>query len=302
MRKVVIFVVLALVIAGSSYLLRTESPRDLAPEHSSTSAPAIDESGSENSSGAKPDEAAWLKLRDRLNDRVAEAPMDVSASDPDPKAGEQEPVFDTRADLLAAAGVTPEEEAEFLTWAFERGIETESLGYEFYDRETLQALADSGDVFALQRLADKAAWNEQQFVEAEVLYRDAAARGSVLALDRLALNETAKALAAADDEQRETSKRHLLKALAWAEVSRRRSGRFLMPDARENNVREHLERLDVTLNDADHEHIQAQAEALYQQLSVDRAELDMGDFDNSKPAMIEKLERQGLDKASIRNP
>lgn len=302
MRNLVILVVLALVIAGGSYLWRTEALRDPAPAPSSTLVPPADEAGSDNSLDAKLEEAAWLKLRDRLNERMAEAPRTDPESGSDPNAEEKEVVFDTYADLLAAAGVTPEEEAEFLTWAFERGIETHSLGYEYYDRETLQALADSGDVFALQRLADTAAWNEQQFLEAEVLYREAASRGSVLALDRLALNETAKALAATDDDQPENSKRHLLKALAWTEVSRRRSGRFLMPDAREDNVRQHLKRIDVTLNDADRERVQAQAESLYQQLSVDRAELDMGNFDNSKPTMMEKLERQGLDEASIRNP
>ncbi len=301
MRKVIISAVLALVIAGGGYFLRTEFSRDVAPPHSSTSAPAADASGAEGSPEAKTDEAAWLKLRDRLNDRRAEAPSVDPESEPDAQEGAQPPVFDTHADLLAAAGVTPEEEAEALKWAFERGLETHSLGYEFYDRDTLQALAESGDIFALQRLADHAAWNEQAFTQAEVLYRDAAVRGSVLALDRLALNETAKALAA-DDDQRDVSRQHLVKALVWTEVSRRRSGSFLMPDVRENNVLEHLENIDITLSDADREAISDQADALYQNLSETRADLGFGAFDNSKPAMVEKLERQGLDKASIRNP
>jgi len=132
--------------------------------------------------------------------------------------------------------------------------------------------------------------------------REAAARGSVVAIDRMAVNETRKALAAADDQRRESAKNHLLEALAWAEMSRRRNARLFLPETRENEVQQQLDNLDMTLTDADRESIQAQAKALHQQLSVDRAELNLGDFDNSEPAMLEKLERQGLDDPAIRNP
>ncbi len=74
MRKAAILVVLALAIAGSIYLLSTESPRGSTPEHASTSVPETDESRSDNAPGTGHDEAAWLKLRDRLNERMAEAP------------------------------------------------------------------------------------------------------------------------------------------------------------------------------------------------------------------------------------
>ncbi len=301
MRKAVIVIVVA-AAAGGFYRLSTDPSRDSASEPSRISPSPVDSTASENPPETNQSEAAWQKLRGRLNERLAEVPAGGSESDTDSQAGEEPPVFDTRADWLAAAGVTPEEEEAYFAWALERGIELESLGYEFYDRETLQALADSGDLFALQRLGDRAAWGEQQLEQAEVLYREAATRGSVVALDRLALNETSKAMASAHEDQQQSAKGHLLKALAWNEVSRRRSGGLPIPAMREANVRQHLEKLDVTLNDDDRESIQAQAEALYQQLSESREKLDLGDFDNAKAALIEKLERQGLDKPSIRNP
>lgn len=301
MRKALILVVLATTIAGGYFLLDPVRSGGLLPEPSSTHAPPADSNGSDSSVETDQAEAAWEKLRERLNQRAADV-SGASADEPDSQTQEQPPVFDTRADWLAAAGVTPEDEGEFLTWSLEHGIEAQPLGYEHYDRDTLQALADSGDMFALQRLGNELAWGEQRFVQAEVLYREAAARGSVVAVDRLALNEISKAMAAASDDQRESSKRHLLKALAWTEVSRRRSGPLMMPEERESNARQHLKNIDATLSDEDREHIQAQAEALYQQLSEGRAELNLGEFDNSRPAMLEKLERQGLDKPSIRNP
>ncbi|UZJ43697.1 hypothetical protein OOT55_13670 [Marinimicrobium sp. C6131] len=298
MRKTVaIGVSLAMFSMGAVYLFDPLS-EDVLPDAMGSS---VDGSNSAQHRSPQSEEAIWQKLGDRLSGRMASSGADEPPSGS--SAEGSEPVFDTRADWLAAAGVTAEEDAEARRWAFERGFETHSLGYEYYDHDTLKALADAGDMFALQRLAEHAAWGEQQFVKADVLYREAAARGSVLALDRLVYNELARASVAENkSDQPDSAKRHILTALAWADVSRRRVGDMPGPEMHEKQIRQRMKQIDMTLSEADRESIDRQAETLYQRLRETRAELGFDEFDNSVPILYEKLKRHGLENAAIRNP
>lgn len=300
MQKATILVALALMIAGGVYVLRYEFSRDSLPKSSPIRQLSADNPQTGKSQETQSEEAIWQKLGDRLVGRMAS--VNTDETEPDSSPEESEPVFDTRADLLAAAGVTPEEEAEALRWAFERGFETHSLGYEFYDRETLKALADAGDIFALQRLADHAAWSEGQLEKAAVLYREAAVRGSVVAVDRLVGNEMAKAKAANNSDQRNSTKRHFFNALAWTEVLRRRVGDMPLPGMQQEYILGQLKQFDITLSEADFNSIDAQAQRFFRDLTQTRAELGFEEFDNASPILFEKLKRHGLENAAIKNP
>jgi len=299
-QKAVFGVSLALGIIGAIYLSFDLSSEQTLPEESVIDGSEEDRSSSVYSPDLQAEEAIWRKLGDRLSGRMASAGADEPPSGSSDEGSE--PVFDTRADLLAAAGVTPEEDAEALKWAFERGFETHSLGYEFYDQETLKALANAGDIFAIQRLAQHAAWSEGQLEKAAVLYREAAVRGSVVAVDRLVGNEVTMARRANHSDQRDSTKRHLLNALAWTEVMRRRVGDMPLPGMQKEQILEELEGFDLTLSEADVNAIDVQAQKLYQDLTQTRAELGYDEFDNSIPTLFEKLKRQGLDRSAIRNP
>lgn len=300
MQKAAIGVSLALGIMGTIYLSLDLSSEDTLPEGSAIDSPEEDRSSSVNSPDIQAEEAIWQKLGDRLAGRMASSGSDELPLSPPDEASE--PVFDTRADWLAAAGVTAEDDAEARQWAFDRGFETHSLGYEFYDHETLKSLADAGDIFAIQRLAEHAAWKEGQLEKAAVLYREAAVRGSVVAVDRMAGNEVAMAQRANVSDRRDSTKRHLINALAWTAVLRRRVGDLPMPGLREDFILSQLERFEVTLNEADLNSIDVQSQALFQDLMQTRAELGFDEFDNSVPILYEKLKRHGLENAAIRNP
>jgi hypothetical protein len=91
--------------------------------------------------------------------------------------------------VLEAHGLSQDAVAR---WAFAKGMDPAGFGitfggeeaYSLYDDATLAALADQGDAWAQQTLADRI-WKERP-LEAADRYRDAAARGSAQAARQLA--------------------------------------------------------------------------------------------------------------------
>jgi hypothetical protein len=91
--------------------------------------------------------------------------------------------------VLEAHGLSQDAVAR---WAFAKGMDPAGFGisfggqeaYTLYDDATLEALADQGDSWAQQTLADRI-WKERP-LEAADRYRDAAARGSAQAARQLA--------------------------------------------------------------------------------------------------------------------
>lgn len=241
------------------------------------------------------DETAWLALRDKLASELEQSarPSPTPAAQEDSLRDRLAALSDapTEAALLKAAGITPEDEAAYHQWAYERGFARESTGYQYYDRETLEALAATGDMYAQQRLGFQAA-NERDFLRAEVLLKQAAVGGSAYALDLLAFNATSHALEANQQGDQAQAKRRLLEAFAWSELANRR-GYEAMPIAgfREGNIQRNLGDMGLELTPEDRQRIDKMAKRWYQSMERERVELGHGPFDNSIPAFFEKFNR-----------
>lgn len=244
------------------------------------------------------EEAAWVELRDKLErgiERGARKPDEPESSATESASRERLKKLSeasTEAEFLEAAGITPEDEAEYAQWARQRGfVDERATGYQYYDRATLEAMADSGDMYAQQQLGFEAIRNNE-FLRAEVLLRRAATRGSVYAMDLLAFNATSRALEAGNAEEPEQAKQRLMEAWAWSELSNRRGfDKMLWAGTRETNIEHNMDQLGVELSEEDRAHISAMADEWYDSLEQERDTLNLEPFDNSVPALLTKFQR-----------
>ncbi|WP_027329712.1 hypothetical protein [Marinimicrobium agarilyticum] len=290
MRTILSLLILGLVAVGGWFLL---APGPVERESTEISPAPIQKPAPQETGASEQDETAWLALRDKLTGQIEQS----TQADPSPEAdGLRERIArlsdsSTEAELVAAAGITPEEEAAAREWAHARGFDRESTGYQYYDQETLEALAATGDMYAQQRLGFKAA-RERDFLRAEVLLKQAAVGGSVFALDLLAFNATSRALEANQNGQKEEARQRLMEAFAWTEIANRR-GYDALPAGgfREGSIDRNLKDMGFELSPEDRQRIEKMAERRYQSLERERADRGHDPFDNSTPVLFEKLNR-----------
>ncbi|WP_347329928.1 hypothetical protein [Marinimicrobium locisalis] len=294
-RPIVFVILLASFGAAAWYWWPLETPpsRD---QTAATAASAKKTPATDDKPSAAPDsqdEAAWLALRDKLAGTLEQSARPGPQAQGDTLRDRLAALPDspTEAALLEAAGITPEDEAAYEQWARERGFDRESTGYQYYDRETLQALAASGDMYAQQRLGFQAA-NEHDFLRAEVLLKQAATQGSAYALDLLAFNATSRAIEANQQENQAQAKRQLLEAFAWSELANRRGyGDMPIAGFREGNIQRNLGDMGLELTPEDRQRIEKMAQRRYEAMERERAERGQAPFDNATPAFFEKLKR-----------
>lgn len=289
----IVFVILLASAGGAAWLLWAPQTQDqtgaTAPAAKKT--PATDDKPL--SAAAPQDEAAWLALRDRLAGTLEQSARPGPEAEGDTLRERLAALPDSpsEAALLEAAGITPEDEAAYEQWARERGFDRESTGYQYYDRETLEALAASGDMYAQQRLGFQAA-NEHNFQRAEVLLKQAATQGSAYALDLLAFNATSRGIEANQQENQAQAKRQLLEAFAWSELANRRGyGDMPIAGFREGNIQRNLGDMGLELTPEDRQRIEKMSQRWYEAMERERAERGQAPFDNTTPAFFEKFKR-----------
>lgn len=288
MRIILSLLILVLVAAGGWFVLSPEA------HESADVAPApTQQPPSRETATTEQDETAWLALRDKLTGELEQSIQDDQPAEEDGLRARiaRLPDSPSEAELVAAAGITPEEEAAAREWARTRGFDRESTGYQYYDQETLEALAATGDMYAQQRLGFKAA-RERDFLRAEVLLKQAAVGGSVFALDLLAFNATSQALEANRNDQKEKARQQLMEALAWSQIANRRGYEALPASGfREGSIERNLTDMGFELSPEDRQRIDKMAERRYRLLERERAQRGYDPFDNSTPELFEKLNR-----------
>lgn len=246
----------------------------------------------------KDTQASQAELRDKIEEEsepVASEPEEPaeSASESDMRSRLAN-LSDsaTMDETLEAIGVSHKEVAEARAWSQERGLSPASADYKHYDDETLQAMAETGDIYAQQYLGDRLI-TQREFDRAEGLLRQAATSGSVYALDLLAYNATNRMIDVEKDSQ---ARQHLREALAWAELATQRGLNQVRLGgySREASIQRHMDRLEFELTDEDREQIATNAEEWYQSMEQQRRELGMDAFDNTVPPLFTKMQRAKL--------
>jgi len=154
-------------------------------------------------------------------------------------------------------------------------------GYATYDQQTLEKLARSGDVRAIQALA-KLLDAQYKFSEAENLYKRAAVIGSTYALAEL--SRTA-AGASIGDESLDVKKTHVLESMAYAKVAAMRGDSFRY--FTDMSVPTATNPTQILLTQDDYASVQPLAQKIYDDLQKQRSELGLGAFDNSVPPEVE---------------
>jgi hypothetical protein len=167
-------------------------------------------------------------------------------------------------------------------WQLERGyavLLSNSRGDEYrsYDIATLEQLADSGDGFAVDALANASVI--KGFNEVAKVYKKAAVKGSIEALYLTGLYAYEFTKRSALD----TEKRHgIVSALTWYNVAALRGDRSFNLQS-SNSL---LSELKVPLTEKEKDNIKSNSQEIYDDLQQQRTALGLGDFDNSVPPEV----------------
>jgi hypothetical protein len=167
-------------------------------------------------------------------------------------------------------------------WQLERGytvLLSNSRGDEYssYDVATLEQLADSGDGFAVDALANASVI--KGFNEVAKVYKKAAVRGSTEALYFTGFYAYGFAKRSALDTEK---RQGVISALTWYNVAALRGDRSFNLQSSDSLLSE----LKVPLNDQDKEHIKSRSQEIYDDLQQQRTAQGLGDFDNSVPPEV----------------
>ncbi|UUA71737.1 hypothetical protein [Cellvibrio sp. QJXJ] len=184
----------------------------------------------------------------------------------------------------------PADAAEITKWYAERGKFISAEGeseYISYNQETLEKLAESGDIRAMQMLAkiymDREHFERYGFDAAKKQYWNAAVHGSTEALIALATLEKTTVYDLATDEADKKSK--ALEVLALYKAVELR-GDLWSP---ENQVPTFKEMNRITLSEAELAAVDQRARQIYSHLQQQRSEMGLGDFDDSMPESVKKF-------------
>jgi hypothetical protein len=172
---------------------------------------------------------------------------------------------------------------DLLRWYEQRGQILGFSDYDGYTKETLRALAEQGDIHALQLLAERL--HEQgEHDPANAYLLEAAVHGSVHALDRLGAAHYAAMLRARNEGDEAAERRSALNALAWYETAYLRGD--LNARSRVDGLMQNLGELEF--NDNEIFNIRLRSEAHYRQLATRRAQLGYEEFDNTPHPVLKK--------------
>ncbi len=180
--------------------------------------------------------------------------------------------------------------AEFQRWSTEHGYipEEDIAVYKSYSDEMLEDLAKRGDVIALEMLGGKFI-NQHDYKKAKIYYRDAAALGSTIALDMLAIiTETLPVPNETKAQRKELVRLGYLESLALYKVIALRGNQRLADSNIRSVDRSYLIRNKEPLNlkPEELEFINQRAQEIYSDLQARRTELGLGDFNNTTPLML----------------
>ncbi|MFO1390293.1 hypothetical protein [Cellvibrio sp.] len=180
--------------------------------------------------------------------------------------------------------------SEYQTWRHDRGYADENTknNYDAYSDEILVSLTKQNDIFATQTLAKRQYEKERDgkldFIKTKALYYRAAAQGSTYALDELSILD-AQLSSVYQESSPALAYKYSLDARAWAEVKKMRGDTFssflgakMIPE---------------TFAETELIEIREQAKNLFDDLSSQRQQLNLGAFDNAvsewDAAMLEKI-------------
>jgi hypothetical protein len=158
--------------------------------------------------------------------------------------------------------------------------ETPNDAYVSYDQQTLEKLAGSGDVRAIQALA-KLLDSQYKFSEAQNLYKRAAVLGSTYALAELSRTAAGESIG---ELALDVKKAHVLESMAYAKVAAMRGDSFRY--FADMGVPTATNPTQIPLTQDDYASVQPLAQKIYDSLQTQRSELGLGAFDNSVPPEV----------------
>jgi hypothetical protein len=179
--------------------------------------------------------------------------------------------------------------AKIIDWFESRGVygfhgPDEKNDYQNYDVETLKKLSDAGDIRAMHLLAEKA----DTIAESNGILYNAAIYGSTGALSRIALSIEVEF----DIEHKTTEERkpYIIESLAYYEAAQIRGDWWGKIQGGESL----LQRYPTDLSTDDKLNIQKRGQDIYDTLQQRRAQMDLGEFDNSVPDEVIKFYEEML--------
>ena len=192
--------------------------------------------------------------------------------------------------ILSVYG-TAQEEAEVKKWCSAREAicsleqDNEKI-YEGYSIETLESLADEGDIRAMHHLADRYArlYIDKGEGDAGLKLKNttlerAAVHGSTKALMQLGIAANSGSL-----QSKKEGRELLLEPLAYFEVAATRGDRLAKSKLSKHVITEG----EIEITNEDIGYIETRAEEIYQDLQRKRHELGLGDFDNDIPESVKR--------------
>jgi len=185
---------------------------------------------------------------------------------------------------------SPAEAAEVKSWYAKRGkfISVESdAEYLSYSQETLEKLAATDDIRAMQRLAelylDRDHFEQYGFDAAKKQYWRAATYGSTEALINLAVIE--KNTVYGLEKNDAAKKSDAIEVLAIYKAAELRGDIW----STDNQVPIFKEMEHITLSEVEQVAVDRRAQQIYDDLQRQRDLLDLGGFDNSMPESVKKF-------------
>lgn len=190
-------------------------------------------------------------------------------------------------EVVTIAG-NPAQVAVVKSWMEARGHygpDNDSLNeYKAYDLETLERLAEAGDLKAMSTLSWLYLSAEQlvhpdSLIKYERILHKAALYGSTAALGNLSIYAAKQ-----EPGTRVVKHENLLEAFAWAHVGALRGDMYASENAMSDARIHNFEFTDVTIAQ-----IKNRAHEIYNKLEQERIEMGLGKFDNSRPPEVDNL-------------
>lgn len=188
------------------------------------------------------------------------------------------------------------ERAKVLKWYVDQGyygLDDKNQLYVSYDQQTLEKLAASGDLRAMDALA-KIFANQatpEGFEAAKQQYWNSAIWGSTFAFVNLGIDNEVRVFGWAKTEEQKRAA--ALEVLSLYRVGELRGEKWLNGDAISSF--KHLQ--NIMLSASEEKFINDRAQQIYDNLQAERHRLGLGDFNNSVPAEVENFykrdEQQG---------
>lgn len=191
-------------------------------------------------------------------------------------------------ETMASQSVSSELESGVMTaadvdvvkrWQLDRGytLFLPNDEYKTYNKDTLQKLASSGDIRALQQLAERSGFSD----EAKSLYKRAATLGSTYALTSLS-RLSASSSRVSDDPL--VKKGYVIESMAYAKVASMRGDNNHYFSDMKSPISTNPS--GVQLSESDYTQVKTLAEKIYKDLEQERESLGLGSFDNAVPPEV----------------